>query len=52
MSNFYVGAKEYFPGVQKISYEGPKSRNPLAFRYYDAEKVIGGKKMKDHLRFA
>lgn len=45
-------AKEYFPGIGKIQYEGRDSRNPMAFRYYDAEKVIMGKKMKDWLRFS
>jgi len=43
---------EFFPGIPKISYEGPDSKNPLAFKFYDAEKEVGGKKMKDHLRFA
>ena len=52
MADYYVGNKEYFPGIGKIKYEGPKSKNPLAFKYYDPEKVVGGKKMKDHLRFA
>ena len=52
MSDYYVGKKEYFPKVGKIKYEGPKSDNPLAFKYYDAEKKIGKKTMKDHLRFA
>jgi len=52
MSDFYVGKKEYFPKIGKIKYEGPKSDNPLAFKYYDAEKTVGKKKMKDHLRFA
>ncbi|MDR2578123.1 MAG: xylose isomerase [Chitinispirillales bacterium] len=51
MADYFVGAKEYFPGISKIKYEGPKSKNPLAFKYYDAEKLIGGKTMKDHLRF-
>lgn len=45
-------AKEYFPGIGKIQYEGRESKNPMAFRYYDAEKVIMGKKMKDWLRFS
>ena len=45
-------AKEFFPGIGKIRYEGRESRNPMAFRYYDAEKVIMGKKMKDWLRFS
>jgi len=52
MSSYFVGGAEYFPGVKKIGYEGPKSDNPLAFKYYDPEKVVAGKKMKDHLRFA
>ena len=44
--------KEFYPGIGKIEYEGKKSRNPLAFRWYDPEKVVSGKTMKDHLRFA
>ena len=52
MTDFYIGSKEYFPGIKKIKYEGPKSKNPLAFKYYDSEKIINGKKMKDHFRFA
>ena len=44
--------KEYFPEIGQIKFEGKESRNPLAYRYYDAEKVILGKKMKDWLRFA
>ncbi len=43
---------EYFKGINKIQYEGKDSDNPLAFKYYNAEEVIGGKTMKDHLRFA
>ncbi len=42
----------YFPGVPKIQYEGPKSRNPLAFRWYNPDEMIEGKSMKDHLRFS
>ena len=45
-------AKEFFPGIGKIQFEGKESRNPLAFRYYDAEKVVLGKKMSDWLKFA
>lgn len=52
MKDFFVNDKEYFPGIGKISYEGPASDNPLAFKYYDPERVIAGKTMKDHLRFA
>jgi xylose isomerase len=52
MTDYFTGNKEYFPGIGKIRYEGPKSKNPLAFKYYDAEKTVDGKKMRDHLRFA
>ena len=41
-----MATKEYFPGIGKIKFEGKESKNPMAFRYYDAEKVINGKKMK------
>ena len=44
--------KVYFPGIEKIQFEGKESKNPMAFRYYDAEKVVMGKKMKDWLKFA
>lgn len=47
-----MATKEYFPGIGKIKFEGVESRNPLAFRYYDPEKVIMGKKMKDWLKFS
>lgn len=43
---------EYFKGINKIRYEGPDSDNPLAFRYYDENKLVAGKSMKDHFRFA
>jgi xylose isomerase len=48
----YKGKKEVYPGIGKIVYEGKKSKNPLAFRWYNAEEEVGGKQMKDHLRFA
>jgi xylose isomerase len=47
-----TGKKEYFPGIGAIKYEGPKSDNPLAFKWYDENKIVGGKKLKDHVRFA
>ena len=47
-----VGNKEYFPGINKIKFEGSASKNPLAFKYYDENKVVAGKSMKDHFRFA
>ena len=43
---------ELFSGIQKIKYEGKDSKNPLAYKYYNADEVIDGKTMKDHLRFA
>jgi len=43
----------YFPEIDgKVAYEGPTSKNPLAFKRYDANKVVGGKTMAQHLRFA
>ena len=50
--NYFIGNREYFPGIQKIRNEGPESDNPLAFKHYDENKVIGGKTMKEHLRFS
>jgi len=44
--------KEFYPNIGKIEYEGIKSKNPLAFRWYNPEAIVGGKKMKEHLRFA
>lgn len=43
---------DYFPGVDKIRYEGPESDNPFAFRWYDENRVVRGRKMKEHFRFA
>ncbi|MGC8823277.1 MAG: xylose isomerase [Bacteroidales bacterium] len=47
-----VGNKEYFKGIGKIKYEGKESTNPLAFKFYDENRVVAGKTMKEHLRFA
>ena len=44
--------KEFFPGIEKIRFEGVASKNPMAFRYYDPEKVVFGKKMKEWFRFS
>jgi len=44
--------KKYFKNIPQIKFEGSESDNPLAFRWYDENKVVAGKKMKDHLRFA
>lgn len=43
---------EHFPGVKQIKYEGPDSKNPLAFRHYNPNEVVLGKTMAEHLRFA
>src|ERR1700722_6170160 len=42
----------FFPEVEKIRYEGPDSKNPLAFRHYNPDEKVEGKSMKDHFRFA
>ncbi|MBN1541277.1 xylose isomerase [candidate division KSB1 bacterium] len=47
-----IGEKEYFAGIPQIPFEGPDSDNPLAFKYYNAERVVAGKSMRDHFRFA
>ncbi len=49
---YLIGEQEFFPGIGKIPYEGPESKNPLAFRYYDENRKINGKTLKDHFRFA
>ncbi len=51
-ANPHIGTREYFPGIGRITYEGPESDNPLAFKAYDAQRVIAGKSMEEHLRFA
>ena len=47
-----MAKKEYFPTVGKIKFEGTDSYNPLAYRYYDADRVVLGKPMKEWLKFA
>lgn len=50
--NTFKGLKNYFDGIKKIAYEGTESKNPLAFRWYDENRLVGGKTMKEHLRYA
>ncbi len=50
--NLTLGSKEYFSGIGQIPFEGKNSKNHLSFKYYDAKKVVAGKSMKDHFRFA
>lgn len=52
MHSPYVGAREFFPGIGRIPFEGRQSDNPLAFKHYDATRLIGGRSMAEHLRFA
>jgi xylose isomerase len=44
--------KEYFKTIPNIPYEGEDSKNPLAFKYYNAQETVGGKTMEEHLRFS
>ncbi len=44
--------KEFFPEIPAIKFEGTESKNPLAFRYYDANRVVMGKKMSEWMKFA
>ena len=45
-------AQEYFPTIGKIPFEGPESKNPLAFHYYEPKRIVCGKPMKEWLKFA
>lgn len=47
-----AGSRSYFPSVEKVVYEGEQSRNPFAFHYYDAERMVLGRPLKEWLRFA
>ncbi len=47
-----IGDKEYFPSVGSIKFEGRESKNPLAFKWYDENRILDGKTMKEHFRFA
>lgn len=42
----------YFQGVNKIAYEGPESKNPLAYKYYNPDEIVAGQRMEDYLRFS
>jgi xylose isomerase len=50
--DYILGDKEYFKGIGKIKYEGWNSKNPLAFKWYDENKTVAGKTMKEYFRFA
>lgn len=50
--DYLAGQKEFFKGIGKIKYEGKESKNPLAFKWYDENKIVAGKTMKEYFRFA
>jgi xylose isomerase len=47
-----TASRKYFKNIGQVRYEGPQSDNPLAFHWYDEKRVVAGKSMKEHLRFA
>lgn len=47
-----LGPKTYFPHISRIPFEGPGSDNPLAFRHYDENRVVAGKTLREHFKFA
>src|ERR1041384_5765804 len=47
-----TSAKEFFPDISKIQYEGPASNSPLAFKHYQADELVEGKSMQEPLRFS
>jgi len=47
-----LGHKEFFPGIGQIKFEGQQSDNPLAYKWYDENRIIAGKSMKDFFKFA
>ena len=48
----FGGMTEAFPKISRVRYEGPKSKNSLAFRHYNADEMVEGKRMEDHFRFS
>ncbi len=52
MSTLITGSTEFFKGINQVKFEGLESDNPLAFRWYDENRVVAGKPMKEYLRFA
>jgi xylose isomerase len=47
-----IGNKEYFKGIGEIKFEGKDSDNPLAYKFYNPDRVVAGKTMREHFRFA
>jgi xylose isomerase len=52
MSKVFTGDQSWFPTIPQIHYEGRESDNPLAFKFYDPDKIVAGKTMKEHLRYS
>jgi len=52
MSKIVTGETEFFKGIGQVKFEGTGSDNPMAFRWYDENRVVAGKTLKEHLRFA
>ena len=50
--DFLTGDKTFFPGIEKIKFDGASSKNPLAFKHYDENRIVAGKNMKEYFRFA
>jgi xylose isomerase len=50
--NIITGSREFFPGIGQIKFEGRETDNPLAFRWYDENRLVAGKKLKDHVKFS
>ena len=49
---YLTGDVEFFHGIGRIKFEGRSSRNPLAYKWYNENQIVGGKTMKEHMRFA
>jgi xylose isomerase len=47
-----LGDREYFKGISEVKFEGVGTDNPMAFRWYEQDRVVAGKPMKEWLRFA
>ena len=52
MGNVINGETEFFKGIGQVKFEGTSTDNPLAFRWYDENRIVAGKTLKEHLRFA
>ena len=51
MSKVTLGENEFFKGIDQIKFEGLESNNPMAFRWYEADRMVAGKTMTEHFKF-